>query len=245
MQSHLARGEPAYVEQVLHEAGEVLDLPIDDGASTLTRRLLRLRVLQDSAGVGDGPEGIAQLMLEHGEELVFRAVRPLRLLIELRVGHGDRRVMGIGGDQLDVVWREGAAEERSHEEGPGDVSLDHEGNGQTGTMRGGFDAGAHHRGVPDAVVLEDIVADDGFPLVHGEPYETGSPRQGDIGIEVGATRAPAGAKDQTVHGDVEPEYGGDVGFEEGARVLRNVSKRGIEVEGIDGLHDARQALGFP
>src|SRR5262245_42771231 len=144
MQSHLARGEPAYVEQVLHEAGEVLDLPIDDGASTLTRRLLRLRVLQDSAGVGDGPEGIAQLMPEHGEELVLRAVRPLRLLIELRVGHGDRRVMGIGGDELDVVRREGAAEERSHEEGPGDVSLVHEGNGETGAMRGRFRAGMHH-----------------------------------------------------------------------------------------------------
>src|SRR5215471_1882540 len=245
MQSHLAGGEPAYVEQVLHEAGEVLDLPIDDGASTLTRRLLRLRVLQDSAGVGDGPEGIAQLMPEHGEELVLRAVRPLRLLIELRVGHGDRRVMGIGGDERDVVRREGAAEERSHEEGPGDVSLDHEGNGETGTMRGGFDAGTHLRGVPDAGVLEDIVADNRFALVHGEPHEARAPRQGDIGIEVGATRAPAGAKDQTIRGDVEPEYRGDVGLEQGARVLGNVSKRGIEIEGIDGLHDTRQALGFP
>src|SRR5262244_746500 len=200
MQSHLAGGEPAYVEQVLHEAGEVLDLPIDDGASTLTRRLLRLRVLQDSAG------------------------------------HGDGRVMGIGGDELDVVRREGAAEERSHEEGPGDVSLDHEGNGETGTMRGGFDAGTHLRGVPDADVLEDIVADDRFALVHGEPHEARSPRQGDIGIEVGATRAPAGAKDQTIRGDVEPEYRGDVGLEQGARVLGTVSKRGIELAGIDGLH---------
>src|SRR5262249_56436301 len=77
MQSHLAGGEPTHVEQVLDEAREVLDLPIDDGARTLSRRLLGLRVLQDSAGVGDGPERIAQLMPEHGEELVLRAVRPL------------------------------------------------------------------------------------------------------------------------------------------------------------------------
>ena len=66
----LAAADPRDVEQVVDQPRELPDLPLDDLAAPVLD-VLGLRVHQELDGVGDRGQRIAQLMGQHGQELVL------------------------------------------------------------------------------------------------------------------------------------------------------------------------------
>jgi hypothetical protein len=66
VQAHLARGQASHVEQVVHEAREVMNLTIDDGAGAIGRGTRSPGGFQHGTGAGDGAQGIPQLVAEGG-----------------------------------------------------------------------------------------------------------------------------------------------------------------------------------
>jgi hypothetical protein len=83
----LARHDAAHVEQIVHEALEVLRLAHDDAARARFHLVGLPDAVEDPDGVGDGAEGIAQLVAQHGEELVLGAVG--------RLGVGTRAALAV------------------------------------------------------------------------------------------------------------------------------------------------------
>src|SRR5262249_56131806 len=95
----LAGHDASHVEKIVDEATQVLDLATDDFARLPPGRSSRIvDAIEDVHGVADGPEGIAQLVAEHGEELVLESVG------RLRFGLG-RLSLGIEGGVLDGAGR--------------------------------------------------------------------------------------------------------------------------------------------
>ena len=85
----LARGDPRDVEQVIDRPGHVPKLPL---MTPSIRRGAGLAVVaqhfEHLHGVGDGGQGVAQLVGEHRQELVLTAVVLLQLfLVAFAVGH--------------------------------------------------------------------------------------------------------------------------------------------------------------
>jgi hypothetical protein len=77
----LPRRHAAHVEKVVHQACDVAELPHDHTAGQgRAVALRRRRHVEDVGGGGNGPERIAQLVPEHGEELVFGAALGLDFL---------------------------------------------------------------------------------------------------------------------------------------------------------------------
>jgi hypothetical protein len=69
-QRDLAAGDAADVEQVVHEAAQVAHLPLDDLAGPGRGGIGLFLRAHHGHGVTDGREGVAQLVAEHGQELV-------------------------------------------------------------------------------------------------------------------------------------------------------------------------------
>src|SRR3954462_3015381 len=71
--------DPGNVEEIVDQPGEVPDLPLDDGA--LVDGDVAVAQADELERRHDGRERIAQLVAEHGEELVLAAVGLVRLLV--------------------------------------------------------------------------------------------------------------------------------------------------------------------
>jgi hypothetical protein len=67
----LAGSHARHVDEIVDETGEMGVLAGDDLAGAARRLLRHPGVVEDVGGGGDGGQGIAQLVPEHGEQLVF------------------------------------------------------------------------------------------------------------------------------------------------------------------------------
>jgi hypothetical protein len=76
-QLDLPLGHAGDVEQVVHEAREVTHLPLDDDALAL-HRVRAFAQAHELQGGQDRRKGIAQLVAQHGQELVFGPARRFR-----------------------------------------------------------------------------------------------------------------------------------------------------------------------
>ena len=115
LQLDAAAGDAGDVEQVVHQAREVVDLPLDDRAFALRSRLAaQLHQLQRRQ---DRRQRIAQLVSEHREELVLGPVRALRghaQAVDLLARRHLRR--HVGGDDEDPLDLPGHVAERRIDE---------------------------------------------------------------------------------------------------------------------------------
>ena len=110
-QHDLAGHHARDVEQIVDDPREVLHLAADDVAGARAGVVAAGRAGQHVGGAADGAERVAQLVAQHREELVLRAVRRFglgarRLLLaeEPRVLDGDRRLLGEAhADRLVLV----------------------------------------------------------------------------------------------------------------------------------------------
>src|SRR5690606_6460565 len=82
-----APGDPRDVEEVVHEAHEQAGLPLDDLA--LAQPRVAEAKLEELERAHQRRERVAELVAQHGEELVLRPVRdplPLEQVLALRLG---------------------------------------------------------------------------------------------------------------------------------------------------------------
>ena len=103
----LPLGDPRDVEQVVDQAGELLRLPADHLAGP-GELLVGAGRLGDLHGAVDRGQGVAQLVGEHGEELVLAAVVLAELLVEPGVLDGDAGHLGDLDEDRLVPLGEGA-----------------------------------------------------------------------------------------------------------------------------------------
>ena len=110
-QLDLARGDARDVEQIVDHAREVRDLALDDAPLARIGRLVAPR--HDLERGDDRRERVAQLVAEHGEELVLGAVRDLglaqrvpRLAEQAHVVERERRALRELADQRAVLVAE-------------------------------------------------------------------------------------------------------------------------------------------
>lgn len=68
-------GDAGDVQQIVHHPRLVADLAVEDAERPLPRRLAGGGLLEDEQTVGDRAKRVAQLVREHGEELVLPPVR--------------------------------------------------------------------------------------------------------------------------------------------------------------------------
>ena len=103
-QQDLAPRDPGDVEQIVHQAGEVADLALHGGAGALRLALGGLGHAEQVEAVADRRQRVAQLVREHGQELVL-VVRglPESLLGTLALGDvaGDGRSAGDPAGGID------------------------------------------------------------------------------------------------------------------------------------------------
>ena len=90
-------GDPRHVEQVVDQADQVLDLPLDDVAGAAPVRLAQLLQPQQLHGRADRRQRVAQLVGEHGQELVLAQRRLLQ-----RVGGALERRRPLGDTVLQL-----------------------------------------------------------------------------------------------------------------------------------------------
>ena len=100
-ENDLARGHPRHVEEVIDEMGEMRILARDDLAGAARGFGGRVWDVEHVGGVGDGGERIAQLVAEHGEQLILAPAGRFRLRPggvlggqQSRLLHGHRRMVG-------------------------------------------------------------------------------------------------------------------------------------------------------
>ena len=74
LEDHLAAHDPGDVQQVVHHASHRLDLVLDDLDRPFEVGAFEPLDLHDLHGVADRCQGIAELVGEHGEELVLAEV---------------------------------------------------------------------------------------------------------------------------------------------------------------------------
>ena len=94
LQADLSAGHAADVHQIVDQAGKVRGLPVDGVQAVLQNRVLEVRVAYDRQRIADGCQRIAQLMRQHGEELLVALARLLQRLHPTYV----REVAGDLGD---------------------------------------------------------------------------------------------------------------------------------------------------
>ncbi len=101
LQPELAGGDAGHLQEVADEPRELRDLPFDDRARLLLDQVLvALLQTHQLQGIEDRRQRIAQLVREHGQELVLAAVE---------VGHGDALLPGLPlepaahGDVADIA----------------------------------------------------------------------------------------------------------------------------------------------
>ena len=70
----LAAADPRDVEEIVDETRELIALAVDDPLNASRRLFPRRRMGQDVRGIANRGEWVAQLVREHGEELVLAAV---------------------------------------------------------------------------------------------------------------------------------------------------------------------------
>ena len=79
-----AAGDPRYLEEIVDQAVEVMDLPLHHCARRRGARVFeRARQFQDLEAVQDRRQRIAQLVAERGQELVLAAVGGAQRLLDL------------------------------------------------------------------------------------------------------------------------------------------------------------------
>ena len=76
-----------YVEQVVNQPGQLLDLTLDHLGDLLKLRIGRTLQAEDLHGVADWGERVAQLVSQHRQELILAAGRILELVIEPGILH--------------------------------------------------------------------------------------------------------------------------------------------------------------
>ena len=79
VQEDLAGHHAPHVEQVVDQSPEVRALAQDHVARATDRLVGTLELVQQAHGAADGAERVAQLVTQHGQELVLGAIDPLRL----------------------------------------------------------------------------------------------------------------------------------------------------------------------
>ena len=72
LEADLAPCDPRDVQQVVDQAGEVLDLPIDHVLGPF-EVVFRLQLAEELSRVADRRQGVAKLVGEHGQELILAA----------------------------------------------------------------------------------------------------------------------------------------------------------------------------
>ena len=80
LQPHLALGHPGGVEQIVDEPRHGPNLPIDDIVSLSYHVRAGFGVMEDRGRGAEGSEGASQLMGQHVEEAILRAVGQTKLL---------------------------------------------------------------------------------------------------------------------------------------------------------------------
>jgi hypothetical protein len=78
LEKDLARSHARNVEQIVHDTGQVSNLPLQDLAGRRRPRVRLVRQIEDRRRVRDGGQRIAQFMAEHGQEFVLGAAGSLR-----------------------------------------------------------------------------------------------------------------------------------------------------------------------
>ncbi len=76
-----------YVEQVVNQPGQLLDLTLDHLGDLLKLRIGRTLQAEDLHGVADWGERVAQLVSQHRQELILAAGRILELAIKSGILH--------------------------------------------------------------------------------------------------------------------------------------------------------------
>jgi hypothetical protein len=77
LEGDLARHDPGYIEQVVDEAGEMLSLTADDGPRPPLGLRSGIESIEHGGGVDDRGQGIAELVPQHGQEIVLGLARAL------------------------------------------------------------------------------------------------------------------------------------------------------------------------
>src|SRR5262249_60195047 len=78
-QGDLAGDDARDVEQIIDDAREMMNLAADDLARARRRAVATRGARQHVCGAADGAQRIAELVAEHREELVLRAIGSFRL----------------------------------------------------------------------------------------------------------------------------------------------------------------------
>ena len=99
-EADLPRGDARHVEEVVDQPRELADLLADDLPRVHVAGLARPDGVEDVHGAGDHVERIAQLVAQHGEELVLGPVGGLGVLARRLLAGEDHRA-GLGGLSLD------------------------------------------------------------------------------------------------------------------------------------------------
>src|SRR6266853_3419362 len=81
----LARGDPAHVDQIVDELGQILQLASDGDPRLLAGLVTPAHRLQDTERGADDAEGVAELVCQHRDELILSHVAILDLPIEQTV----------------------------------------------------------------------------------------------------------------------------------------------------------------
>jgi hypothetical protein len=95
------------IQQVVDEAGELVDLALDDVARPLQALVRRLTHTQTLGGIANRRDGIAQLVRQHRQELVLAAPLHQQLFPQLllaQIGH-DQAIHVVVGVEADTVHR--------------------------------------------------------------------------------------------------------------------------------------------
>ena len=96
LQQHLAGDDAADVEQVVHQPRQVPRLAGDDLPRVGGQRGIALHALQHFDGRGDRAQRVAQLVAEHGQELVLGAAGCFGLLARFALAGHQRRAFMLG-----------------------------------------------------------------------------------------------------------------------------------------------------
>ena len=115
LEPDLAAGDSGNLEQVIDQVSHLANLVVDHVAGPAQVGVVRAALLHDLDGVADRGQGVAQLVAQHGQELVLARVCLGQLArLRLAVPQGRLRPLSLGDFPLVVLDIAGCR--RPHEE---------------------------------------------------------------------------------------------------------------------------------
>ena len=115
-QADLSLRDARYVQEIIDEAGEMLDLARDHGQQVFGFGRVGLEAFQRLEGIAHGGQRIAQLMGEHSQEFILAAVGFAQLALQLVSVDGVRGVARHDVDEPQIAPGELARLSKMHGE---------------------------------------------------------------------------------------------------------------------------------